>query len=143
MGASLLSCHWTLVHLDHRAEERKMVYGRILERNERGMKKRKFPFLRPVNPRVPKRVLGGVVEQMSKFEISNGHNWGAIWSYRAVSTTPGTARTSSCSGEGSQGAWGLGLWEKVEKCFLFCFTFVLTCLENMKTRNWSDLLGLG
>ena len=33
MGASLLSCHWTLVHLDHRAEERKMSYGRILERN--------------------------------------------------------------------------------------------------------------
>ena len=26
----------------------------------------------------------GVVDQMSKLEISNGHNWGAIWSYRAV-----------------------------------------------------------
>ena len=23
---------------------------------------------------------GGVVEKVSKFEISNGHNWGAIWS---------------------------------------------------------------
>ena len=62
---------------------------------------------------------GGAVEKMSKFQISSGHNWGAIWSYRALSTTPGIARTSSCSGEGSQGAWGLGRWEKVAKCFIF------------------------
>ena len=26
-----------------------------------------------------------------KFEFSNGHNWGAIWSYRVVSTITGTA----------------------------------------------------
>ena len=58
MWASLLSCHWTLEHLDHRAEERKMSYGRILERNKRKMEKRRFPFLRAVNPRVPKRVWG-------------------------------------------------------------------------------------
>ena len=38
-------------------------------------------------------------------KISNGHNWGAIWSYRGLSTTTGTARASSCPREGSQGAW--------------------------------------
>ena len=54
-----------------------------------------------------------------EFQISNGHNWGAIWSYRGLGTTVGTARIRSCSGEGSQGAWGLGLWEKNAKmCYL-------------------------
>ena len=68
-----------------------------------------------------------VVGKMSKFEISNGHNWGAIWSYRAVSTTPGIARTSSCSGEGSQGAWGLGRWEKLRHVYFFViFEFLKT-----------------
>ena len=53
------------------------------------------------------------------FEISNGHNWGAIWSNRDETLSCDTAMTSSCSGEGSQGAWGLGRWEKVEKCLIF------------------------
>ena len=72
MGASLLSCHWTLVHLDHRAEERKMSYGRILERNKRKMEKRRFPFLRAVNPRVPKRVLGGWLKKCRNLKFQMG-----------------------------------------------------------------------
>ena len=56
-------------------------------------------------------------------EISNGHNWGAIWSNRDENLSSRMAVTSSCSGEGFQGAWGLGRWEKVENCFIFgaCF----------------------
>ena len=78
--------------------------------------------------------------KMSKFEISNGHNWGVIWSYRPVSTTPETARTSSCSGEVSQGAWGLGLWENVVNV-IFVGPFVFDILgffffwRNAKKRN--------
>ena len=34
MGASLLSCHSTLVHLDHRAEERKLRYGQIIRQKQ-------------------------------------------------------------------------------------------------------------
>ena len=78
-----------------------------------------FPILPMVISKKAKEVGNGGLWKTSKFEISNGHNWGAIWSYRAVSTTVGTARTWSCSGEGSQGAWGLGLWEQVERCFIF------------------------
>ena len=78
-----------------------------------------FPIFPMVMSNKAKEVGNGGLWKTSKFEISNGHNWAAIWSYRAVSTTPGIARTSSCSGEGSQGAWGLGRWEKVEKCFIF------------------------
>ena len=66
------------------------------------------------------------------FLISNGHNWGAIWSYRAVNPPPGIARTSSCSGEGFQGAWGLGRWEKVEKCFIFGPLFFELFKKNEK-----------
>ena len=83
-------------------------------------------------------------QKTSKHKISNGHNRGAIRSYTAVSTTPGTTRTSSCSGEGSQGAWGgLGLWEDVESVYLVSLVF-LTCL----TKQWENntkfvrLLGL-
>ena len=42
-----------------------------------------------------------------KFAISDGHTWGTIWSYRGLSATKKAARASSCSGKGSQGAWGL------------------------------------
>ena len=62
---------------------------------------------------------------------------------------PGIARTSSCSGEGSQGAWGLGRWENVEKCFIvgsFFKTFLhFSIFEGEtieKTRNLTNLLGL-
>ena len=41
-------------------------------------------------------------EKNVKFAILNGHNWGAIWSYRGLSTTTQTARASSWSEEGSQ-----------------------------------------
>ena len=87
-----------------------MSYGRILERNKRKMEKRRFPFLRTVNPRVPKRVLGGVVETMSKFEISNGHNWGAIWSYRAVNPSPESPGRALARGKDFRvpGGWGVG-----------------------------------
>ena len=81
--------------------------------------KKKISFPPPGESQKSQTCFGGVVEKMSKFEISNGHNWGAIWSYRALSTTPGIARTSSCSGEGSQGAWGLGRWETGATRFLF------------------------
>ena len=55
-GASLLSCHWTLVHLDHRAEERKMSYGQIIRQKHIENEKKNNPFLRLVIPRVLKRL---------------------------------------------------------------------------------------
>ena len=110
-----------------------MSYGRII-RQKQIENETKITVLRPVIPRVPKRFFVGVVEKMSKFEISNGHNWGAIWSYRAVSTTPGIARTSSCSGEGSQGAWGLGRWEKVETCFILGHFFLFFVQQQQPSQ---------
>ena len=44
-------------------------------------------------PRVPKPVFVGMIKTMLKIEISNGHNWGAIGSYRGLSTTVESART--------------------------------------------------
>ena len=93
MGASLLSCHWTLVHLDHRAEERKLRYGRIIRQKQIENEKKKISFPPHGESQSAKTCFLGMVKNMLKFEISNGHNWGAIWSYRAVSTTVGTART--------------------------------------------------
>ena len=89
---------------------------------------------------------GGVVKNMLKFEISNGHNWGAIWSNRDETLSCDTAMTSSCSGGGSQGAWGLGRWEKVENCFMFGPLF-LKFSKKMKKLNeigqicsdWADI----
>ena len=74
------------------------------------------------------------------FEISNGHNWGAIWSNRDETLSCDTAMTSSCSGQGSQGAWGLGRWEKVEKCFLRANFFELVRkVSNKKKKIFSDV----
>ena len=81
--------------------------------------KKKISFPPPGESQSAQTCFGGVVEKVSKFEISNGHNWGAIWSNRDENLSHDTAMTSSCSGEGFQGAWGLGRWEKVEKCFIF------------------------
>ena len=90
-----------------------------------------FPIFPMVMSNKAKEVGNGGLWKTSKFEISNGHNWGAIWSYRAVSTTVGTARTWSCSGEGSQGAWGLGLWEQVENVTFLRFVF---------GKSWNNIL---
>ena len=73
-------------------------------RKMEGKRKMKFPLLRSVIPECQNMVFW-MVKKMSKINISNGHNWGAIWSYKRLSTTVGTARTWSCSGEGSQGGW--------------------------------------
>ena len=69
----------------------------------------------------PTKVFNNCLAMLSKsfFEISNGHNWGAIWSNRDENLSHDTAIASFCSGEGFQGAWGLGRWKKVENCFIF------------------------
>ena len=87
------------------------------------MKKRRFPFLRQVNPRVPKRVVFGMVKKKSFLETKNGHEWGAIWSNRDETGPRLQEISRRIFWEGCQGAWGLGLWEKVEKCdiCLTCF----------------------
>ena len=62
-----------------------------------------------------------------KFEISNGHNWGAILSNRDETLTIEKAIARSIFLEGSHGAWGLGLWEQIEKKSVSLFwTFRLT-----------------
>ena len=48
--------------------------------------------------------------------------------------------TSSCSGEGFQGAWGLGRWEKVEKCFIFGpFVFDIFSIFQHKMKKFDEI----
>ena len=96
-----------------------MSDGRIIRQKQIENETKKISFPPRGESQSAQTCFGGVVEKVSKFEISNGHNWGAIWSNRDETLSCDTAMTSSCSGEGSQGAWGLGRWEKVEKCFIF------------------------
>merc|ERR1739848_293525 len=78
-----------------------------LSSNHRGKLKeiKRFPFLRQVIPRVPERVFLGWSTTTSKFEISNGHNWGAIWSNRDETLSSHTAMIWSIFWEGCHGAW--------------------------------------
>ena len=81
-----------------------------------------------------RRVLFGMVEQMSNFEISNGHNWGAIWSNRDETLTIEKAIARSIFLEGSHGTWGLRLWEKVEPFSVYPISsFEPISKENKKT----------
>ena len=76
-----------------------------------------FPILPMVISKKAKEVGNGGLCKTSKFEISNGHNWGAFG--RIGMKLCRATMTSSCSGEGSEGAWGLGRWEQIEKCLIF------------------------
>ena len=73
MGASLLSCHWTLVHLDHRAEERKLRYGRIIEQKQIENETKKISFSPPGDSQSAQTCFLGVVEKVLIFETENGH----------------------------------------------------------------------
>ena len=88
-------------------------------------------MFRPVNPRVPKRVLFGMVKHISLFETKNVHEWGDIWVNRDE-TGPRLKETSRrIFLDVSHGAWGLGRWEQVGKCVI-CLTCVLTLFEMLK-----------
>ena len=63
MGASLLSCHWTLVHLDHWAEERKLRYGRIIRQKQIENEKKKISFPPPSDSQSAQTCFFGVVER--------------------------------------------------------------------------------
>ena len=58
--------------------------------------------------------LFGIVAHNVKFEISNGHNWGAILSNRDETLAHDTSMIWSIFWGLGAGAWGLGRWEKVE-----------------------------
>ena len=49
-----------------------------------------------------------------KFEISNGHNWGASWSYRGVSTTK-KCTSELFVGGASQGGGGARIMGKLNE----------------------------
>ena len=108
------------------------------------------PILPMVMSKKAKEMGNGGLWTTSKFEISNGHEWGAIWSNRDENLSHDTAIASFCSGEGFQGAWGLGRWEKVEKCFIFgplFFELFQIFKKKMKKMNeigqirsdWADI----
>ena len=56
----------------------------------------------------------GMVENMSKLETKNGHEWGAIWSNRDEILPQDTSVIWSIFWGRGAGAWGLGRWEKIE-----------------------------
>ena len=58
-----------------------------------------------------------VFSDFQKFQM--GTTGVQLLSNRDETLSHDTAMTSSCSGGGYHGAWGLGRWEKVEKCFIF------------------------
>ena len=72
MAAGRLSCCWTLVHLDHRPEERKLRSWSIIEENGTKRQQFKFPFLQPVSARSPNHAFSTWPEthEIRNFELS-------------------------------------------------------------------------
>ena len=61
----------------------------------------------------------GMVEQMTFSETKNGSEWGVIWSNRGETVPRLQEISRRIFFDGSQGAWGLGLWEQVGTCVIF------------------------
>ena len=90
------------------------------------MKKRRFPFLRPVIPRVPKRVFG-MVKQMSFFEISNGRR--APFGRTELLVPPPEPQERVLARGRVPGGWGVG-----KNCTSVAFfgNLFLTIFKNSK-----------
>ena len=67
-------------------------------------------FAPPGESQSAQTCFGGVVEKTSKIETANGHEWGAIWSYRAVNPPlePQERALAQGKGPGVPGGWGVG-----------------------------------
>ena len=72
--------------------------------------KKKISFPPPGESQSAQTCFGGAVEKVSKFETKNGHEWGAIWSYRAVNPPPESPGRDLARGKGPRvpGGWGVG-----------------------------------
>ena len=123
MRASLLSCHWTLVHLDHQAEERKLRYGQIITQKHIENENKKISSPPPSDSQNAQTCFLGCSKQCHFFETKNGHEWGAICSNRDETLSSDTSVIWGIFWEGRHGAWGAGALGKVEKCVIMgnCF----------------------
>ena len=95
------------------------------------MKKRRFPFVRSVNPRVPKRVLGGWLKKCRNLKFQMGMNeapFGPI-GMKICPTTPPSRAFARGKGFRVPGGWGVG---KKLKNVSFLGHFFLNFWRGMK-----------
>ena len=110
------------------------------------MEKRRFPFLRPVNPRSPKRVLGGWLKKCRNLKFQMGIT-GAPFGRTELLVPPLEPQERALArGKGPRGPGGWGFGKECKHVTFFFDMFLIT-LKNKRKQitksvkfDWIELI---